>query len=226
VLKKGIDDNKDQSYVLSVMGQYELSHTLFPVGEYPKPQVRQLAAKFGLNVESKKDSQDLCFLGKNDYRDFLQIHAPEIMTEGPIMLTSGEEVGTHDGLAKYTIGQRKGLGVNSNVPLYVIAKNPYRNALIVGTRDALGRDELTATRINWMNGSSPTEPFHADVKIRYKSSVQPALVTPLSDDRVHIKFEEPLRDITPGQGAVIYRGETCLGGGIIEKFEKAETVTF
>ncbi|MDQ7026062.1 MAG: tRNA 2-thiouridine(34) synthase MnmA [Anaerolineae bacterium] len=224
VLKKGIDDNKDQSYVLSVMGQYELSHTLFPVGEYPKPEVRQLAAKFGLNVESKKDSQDLCFLGKNDYRDFLQIHAPEIMQEGAIVLTNGDEIGRHEGLAKYTIGQRKGLGVNSNVPLYVIAKNPYLNALIVGSRDELGRDELTASRLNWMNGTPPTEPFRAEVKIRYKSEAQSALITPLSDERVHIQFDEPLRDITPGQGAVIYDGENCLGGGIIEKFEKTEKI--
>jgi tRNA-uridine 2-sulfurtransferase len=224
VLKKGMDEHKDQSYVLSVMGQYELSHTLFPVGEYPKSEVRQLAAKFGLKVESKKDSQDLCFLGKNDYRDFLQIHAPEIMTAGPIVLTNGEEIGTHEGLAKYTIGQRKGLGVNSNIPLYVIAKNPYRNALIVGTQDELGQDELTAKRVNWMNGKTPDTPFRADVKIRYKASAQPALITPLPDDRVHIQFDAPLRDITPGQGAVIYDGETVLGGGIIEKFEKTEKV--
>jgi tRNA-uridine 2-sulfurtransferase len=224
-LKKGLDNNKDQSYVLSVMGQHELSHTLFPVGEYPKSEVRQLAAKFGLNVESKKDSQDLCFLGKNDYRDFLQVHAPEIMTQGPIVLTSGEQIGTHEGLAKYTIGQRKGLGVDSNIPLYVIAKNPYRNALIVGSREQLGRDELTATRLNWTSDVAPPEPFHADVKIRYKSAAQSALVTPLPDDRVHIRFDEPLRDITPGQGAVIYNGETCLGGGIIEKFEAVEGIT-
>jgi tRNA-specific 2-thiouridylase len=224
-LKKGLDDNKDQSYVLSVMGQHELSHTLFPVGEFPKSEVRQLAAKFGLKVESKKDSQDLCFLGKNDYRDFLQVHAPEIMTQGPIVLANGEQIGIHEGLAKYTIGQRKGLGIDSNIPLYVIAKNPYRNALVVGTREQLGRDELTAARLNWTSDSVPTEPFRAEVKIRYKSAAQTALVTPLPDNRVHIRFDEPLRDITPGQGAVIYDDEICLGGGIIEKFEAVEIVT-
>ena len=224
VLKKGIDENKDQSYVLSVMGQYELSHTFFPVGEYPKSEVRQLAAKFELDVESKKDSQDLCFLGQNDYRDFLQVHAPEIMKSGPIVLSNGEAIGTHQGLANYTIGQRKGLGVNSNVPLYVIAKNPYRNALIVGTRDELGQDELTAGRVNWVSGKTPVDPFRAKVKIRYKSTAQPARVTPLPDDRVHIRFDAPLRDITPGQGAVIYDGESCLGGGVIEKSEMAENI--
>lgn len=222
LLKTGIDERKDQSYVLSVMGQEELSRTLFPVGEYPKPEVRELAAKFGLNVESKKDSQDLCFLGKNDYRDFLEVHAPEIMQPGPIVLKNGEPIGTHEGLAKYTIGQRKGLGVSYAEPLYVLGKNPYRNALIVGTKDQLGRDELTASRVNWVRGEAPKKSFRAGVKIRYKASAQPALVTPLGEDRVQVKFDEPLRDITPGQGAVIYEGEICLGGGIIEKQPEGE----
>lgn len=224
VLKTGLDENKDQSYVLSVMGQYELSHTMFPIGEYPKSEVRQLAAKFGLRVESKKDSQDLCFLGNNDYRDFLQIHAPETMVEGPIVLANGEQIGTHNGLVNYTIGQRKGLGISYNEPIYVIAKNPYKNALIVGTRDQLGRDILTANRVNWVSGEAPTESFQAQVKIRYKSSAQPALVTPLGIDRFDVKFDEPLRDITPGQGAVIYDGEIVLGGGQIEKFEEKSSL--
>jgi tRNA-specific 2-thiouridylase len=137
-------------------------------------------------------------------------------------LTNGVEIGTHEGLANYTIGQRKGLGVSSNVPLYVIAKNPYRNALIVGTRGELGQDELTAGRVNWVSGETPDTPFRASVKIRYKSKAQPAQVTPLPDNRVHIQFDEPLRDITPGQGAVIYEGEICLGGGVIEKHEMTE----
>lgn len=224
LLKKGLDENKDQSYVLSVMGQYELSHALFPVGEFPKPEVRKLAAKFGLKVESKKDSQDLCFLGPNDYRDFLQVHAPEIMEAGPIVLKNGEQIGEHNGLANYTIGQRKGLGISSNVPLYVIAKNPYRNALIVGERDDLGRDNLTAARVNWVRDEAPSVPFRAEVKIRYKSNAQPALVTPIGEDRVQVQFDDPLRDITPGQGAVIYEGDICLGGGVIEKFEQPEEV--
>lgn len=222
ILKKGIDDHKDQSYVLSVMGQYELSHAMFPVGEFPKSEVRQLAAKFGLEVESKKDSQDLCFLGENDYRDFLQIHAPETMVEGSIVLSNGEQIGTHQGLVNYTIGQRKGLGVNSNVSLYVIAKNPYRNALIVGTRDELGHDELIANRVNWVSDEAPTEAFRAQVKNRYTAKAKKAIVTPLENGRFHVKFDEPLPDITPGQGAVIYDGEICLGGGQIEKFEEKE----
>ncbi|MGB1288734.1 MAG: tRNA 2-thiouridine(34) synthase MnmA, partial [Aggregatilineales bacterium] len=187
-LRTGLDDNKDQSYVLSVMGQEQLSHALFPVGEYPKSEVRELAAKFGLNVESKKDSQDLCFLGKNDYRDFLNVHAPEIMQPGPIVLKDGTVIGEHEGLARYTIGQRRGLGVSYHESLYVLAMNPYRNALIVGTRNDLGRDNLTAHRFNWTSGTAPSEPFRAGVKIRYKANAVPALVTPLSGDRIQVNF--------------------------------------
>jgi tRNA-uridine 2-sulfurtransferase len=220
-LRQGIDANKDQSYVLSVMGQEQLSHTLFPVGEYPKSEVRALAARFGLRVESKKDSQDLCFLGKNDYRDFLAVHAPEIMEAGPIVRKDGTVIGQHEGLAKYTIGQRRGLGVTSLEPLYVIGMNPYRNALIVGEKQDLGRDTLTAHRINWVSGTAPTEPFRATVKIRYKSEAYPGLVTPIGSDRMQVQFDEPLRDITPGQGAVVYHEDQVIGGGIIEKFVEA-----
>lgn len=217
LLKKGLDERKDQSYVLSVMGQAQLSKTLFPVGEYPKTEVRELAARFGLRVESKKDSQDLCFLGKNDYRDFLNVHAPEIMSPGPIVVRDGTVIGEHSGLANYTVGQRKGLGLDTNEAMYVIAMNPYRNALVVGPREDLGQMALYAHRMNWVSGQMPTEPFRAEVKIRYKAKAQPALVEPLADGRMHVQFDEPLRDITPGQGAVVYDGEACLGGGIIER---------
>ncbi len=216
-LLKGKDPRKDQSYVLCVLDQEHMAHTLFPVGEYPKPQVRELAAKFGLPTASKQDSQDLCFLGDGDYRRFLRDFSPEIMQPGPIVLKNGEVIGEHNGLANYTIGQRKGLGVTYNEPLYVIATNPYRNALIVGVRDELGQDTLTAKRMNWTSDITPDEPFKAEVKIRYKANPVPATVTPLNDDRVRIDFEDPLRDITPGQGAVVYNGDVCLGGGIIER---------
>jgi tRNA-uridine 2-sulfurtransferase len=217
-LRKGIDENKDQSYVLSVMGQYELSHALFPVGEFPKTEVRALAAKFGLNVESKKDSQDLCFLGPNDYRDFLNVHAPDILQPGPIVFKTGQVVGEHSGLANYTIGQRKGLGLSYHEPLYVLAKNPYRNALVVGTRDELGRSEFSVKRVNWVSGQTPQNAFRAEVKIRYKARTAPALIEPLQDGRAHVTLDEPLRDVTPGQGAVFYNSDICLGGGEIEPF--------
>jgi tRNA-specific 2-thiouridylase len=216
-LLKGVDDAKDQSYVLSVMGQAQLSKVLFPVGGYPKPQVREIAARFGLPTASKGDSQDLCFLGDGDYRRFLRVHAPEIMTAGPIVRRDGSVIGEHGGLANYTIGQRKGLGVTAAEPLYVIGLNPYRNALIVGTAEELGGRDLTASRVNWVAGAAPTAPFHAAVKIRYKAQPAPALITPLGDDRFHAQFDAPLRDITPGQGAVIYDGDEVLAGGVIEK---------
>lgn len=217
-LLKGLDEAKDQSYVLSVMGQAQLAKTLFPIGEYPKSEVRALAARYGLRVESKKDSQDLCFLGKNDYRDFLKLHAEDIFQPGPIVLRDGRVVGQHNGLANYTIGQRKGLGVYFPEPLYVIAMNPYRNALIVGRADELGRRELTAKRVNWVAGSAPQGVFRAQIKIRYKAAPAWAEVEALEDGRLRARFDEPLRDIAPGQGAVVYDGDICLGGGIIEPF--------
>jgi tRNA-specific 2-thiouridylase len=221
VLKKGLDDKKDQSYVLSVLGQHEMAHAMFPVGEYAKPVVRELAAKFGLPTASKHDSQDLCFLGDGDYRRFLRQHAPEVMVPGPIVRRDGSVVGEHEGLSNYTIGQRKGLGVQAAEPLYVIGMNPHRNALVIGTADELGGRELTANRVNWMRGVTPPEPFRAEVKIRYKALPVPALVEPLGDDRMRVSFDTPLRDITPGQGAVVYDGDVCLGGGIIERPQEA-----
>lgn len=217
LLKKGLDDSKDQSYVLSVMGQEQLAHALFPVGSYPKTEVRQIAERFGLPTASKKDSQDLCFLGDGDYRRFLSVHAPDVMTAGPIVRKNGEVVGEHHGLANYTIGQRKGLGIYAPDPLYVIGVNPQRNALIVGTADELGLQHLTAHRVNWVSGEVPSVPFRAEVKIRYKAKPAPALVEPLGADRMTVTFDEPVRDITPGQGAVVYAGVVCLGGGIIQR---------
>lgn len=217
LLKKGVDETKDQSYVLSVLRQNHLAHVKFPVGEYPKSEVRNIAARFGLPTASKKDSQDLCFLGGNDYRRFLAVYAPDVMQPGPIILKTGEVIGQHSGLANYTIGQRKGLGVTSAEPLYVIATNPYHNALIVGRVDELGQHTLTAKRVSWVSDQIPSKPFRAEVKIRYKAKPVPALVTPLNEERVRIEFDEAVRDATPGQGAVMYDGEICLGGGIIER---------
>jgi tRNA-uridine 2-sulfurtransferase len=221
-LLKGMDDAKDQSYVLSVMGQPELSRVMFPVGEYTKPQVRELAAKFGLPVASKHDSQDLCFLADGDYRRFLRQHSPELVGSqiarpGPIMTRDGRVLGEHTGLPDYTIGQRKGLGLASGEPLYVLGMDPNRNALIVGTADELGTDRLIAACVNWISGEVPTEPIRAEVKIRYKARPAWATITPMGADKAQVVFDEKLRDITPGQGAVFYHGDVCLGGGIITR---------
>ena len=219
LLRKGLDPVKDQSYVLSVMGQEQLSKTLFPLGEYPKTEVRRMAGELGLDAADRKDSQDLCFLGNKDYRDFLQTYAPEVMVKGPIVTSSGEALGEHQGLSNYTIGQRKGLGISHSEPLYVLAMNPYRNALVVGTRAELGRDQLEAANFNWVSGAPPDEAFRAEVKIRYRSQPQSAKLHCLANERVRIAFDEPQRDITPGQAAVVYHDDVCLGGGVIVKFE-------
>lgn len=216
-LLRGVDEAKDQTYVLSVLGQEQLSKTLFPVGSIPKPEVRALAAKFNLPVASKHDSQDLCFLPDNDYRAFLRRHNHTIAQPGPIIRRTGDVLGEHTGLVDYTIGQRKGLGVTTAEPLYVIGTDVKRNALIVGTADELGEDHLTANRFNWIGGQAPSAPIDVQVKIRYKARLAQATVIPLSPDRVEIRFVDRQRDITPGQGAVLYDGDVCLGGGIIER---------
>ncbi len=218
-LLAGLDRGKDQSYVLSVLTQDKLRHALFPVGDFTKPEVRALAGKFGLPVAHKHDSQDLCFLADGDYRRFLAQHAPDAVRPGPIRTRDGRELGRHTGLPNYTIGQRKGLGISAPEPLYVLETDAAHNALIVGTRDELGNAGLVAGRVNWVSGEAPAGPFRADVKIRYKARPAPASVTPLPDDRVRVRFDAPQRDITPGQGAVFYEGDECLGGGIIARAE-------
>jgi len=216
-LLKAADEKKDQSYVLSVMGQHQLSHAMFPLGEYTKPQVRELAKKFNLPVAERPDSQDLCFLSDNDYRRFLNDHAKGIARRGDIVDTSGKILGEHDGLPFYTIGQRKGIKIAAREPLYVIATNIERNELIVGTMKELGQTKMRVARVNWVSGVAPTSPFEAMIKIRYKAKEQRGRITPLDQDRVGVTFDEPLRDITPGQGAVFFDGEVVLGGGIIQK---------
>jgi tRNA-specific 2-thiouridylase len=215
-LLRAVDETKDQSYVLHVLTQEKLQRALFPVGDYPKAKIRQIAESFGLPTASRADSQDLCFLAGDDYRNFLTRNAPGINQPGVIETRSGKVVGRHDGLANYTIGQRKGLGVASPVPLYVIAKDAERNALMVGLADELGADGLAAKNVNWVSGESPSKPFRAEVKIRYTARPVSAEVTPLENgSRVKVRFDAPARDVTAGQAAVFYVGEEVLGGGII-----------
>ena len=209
------DDRKDQSYVLHMLNQQQLAHALFPLGELTKPEVRRLAAEFGLPVKDRPDSQDLCFLGAGDYRQFLQRNAPQVLSPGPILTRIGQQVGEHQGLAFYTIGQRKGLGVASPTPLYVLAKDLQHNALIVGSAAELGQSELLAEQINWISGCAPESPVRLQVKIRYKAIPAWAEVIPQSAGSALVRFDQPQRDITPGQAAVFYTSEVCLGGGII-----------
>lgn len=216
-LLKGVDEAKDQSYVLYVLTQRRLARLLFPVGWYTKTLARQMAAERGLPVASRHDSQDLCFLADGDYRRFLRDWAPaQAILPGPIVDSSGRRLGQHSGLPFYTIGQRKGLGIAAGQPLYVLRLEPADNAVVVGPASELGRGELTASQVNWIAGYPPSGPTPAAVKIRYRARPAPALVTPLPDGRVHVQCADPLRDVTPGQSAVFYDDEVCLGGGIIE----------
>jgi tRNA-specific 2-thiouridylase len=214
-LLRAVDRGKDQSYVLHVLNQEKLRRALFPVGEYLKTEIRAIAQKHGLATASRKDSQDLCFLAGEDYRNFLQRNAAEMLKPGEILRREGTAVGTHTGLANYTIGQRKGLGIASPVPLYVLGKDSTTNALIVGTQEELGSRELSARDVSWLSEEAPVEPFRAEVKIRYTAREAEALVTPLDGQRVHVRFDAPQRDITAGQAAVFFQGDLLVGGGII-----------
>lgn len=216
-LLKGIDSAKDQSYVLHRLGQAQLAYTLFPLGEYVKSEVREMAQTRGLPVFNRADSQDLCFLANGDYREFLSRHVPGGPPQpGPILDTTGRPLGEHQGLPYYTIGQRKGLGIAGPRPLYVLALEPSQNALIVGTAEELGRRELIAANVTYVHDHPPSHPLRITAKIRYKAPEALANLIPLPDDRALVHFDEPLRDITPGQGVVFYQGDTVLGGGTIQ----------
>ena len=216
-LLRAFDHTKDQSYVLHVLTQDKLQKSLFPIGDYPKPEIRNFARTFGLPTATRADSQDLCFLAGEDYRAFIRRNAPGIASPGLILTRDGQTLGEHTGLAYYTIGQRKGLGVSSPVPLYVLAKNSAANTLIVGPEDELGSREMTVVDINWIPGHPPAGLFRAEVKTRYTAKESPAQVTPLEGSRAEVRFDAPQRDITPGQAAVFYNGDLVLGGGLIIK---------
>jgi tRNA-specific 2-thiouridylase len=214
-LLRGVDPRKDQSYVLSVLGQKELAHAWWPLGEMTKLQVRALAASFDLAVAEKVESQDLCFLADGDYRDFLARHAPAgAIRPGPLRDSTGKVLGEHRGLPFYTIGQRKGLGLAAGEPLYVIALDAADNAVIVGPKRELGRRECAARHMHYVSGSEPGEPFRAGAKIRYKAHEAAVTVHP-QGALARVEFDEPQRDITPGQGLVLYDGEVVIGQGFI-----------
>ncbi len=223
-LFQALDKEKDQSYVLGNLTQAHLRYTLFPIGTYKKNEVRELAKTFNLPSSTRKDSQDLCFLAGTDYHKFLKRHNNSIENSGPITTTKGKLLGEHKGLAFYTIGQRKGLGISSSEAMYVIDKNIENNTLVVGSLTELGRDILVASNANWISGGTPKKPFHAAVKIRYKAPLAQAIITPLENNSFTAKFFRPIRDITPGQAAVIYNGEEVIASGIINRLDSKEVV--
>lgn len=214
-LLRGIDTHKDQSYVLHVLNQQQLSRVLFPVGTLTKSEVREVARRINLPISDRPDSQDLCFLAGDDYRNFLERHIPQNLEMGNIVNLDGVSLGTHRGLAYYTIGQRKGLGITSKYPIYVLKKELESNTLVVGEEGYLGQRQLYTVNNNWISGKQPEGSFRVQVKIRYKAREAWASVTPLGDYQTEVIFDEPQRDITPGQAAVYYDDEMVLGGGII-----------
>jgi tRNA-specific 2-thiouridylase len=216
-LLKAVDTHKDQSYVLSVMGQDELRDVLFPIGGFTKPEIREIARSRGLPIASKHDSMDLCFVADDDYRRFLQDWAAEAMQPGPIVNRNGDLLGHHQGLPSYTIGQRKGLGISgTREPMFVLELNHEQNTLVVGMQDELGIGHLTAEGVNWTH--LPATPgTQAQCKIRYRAHAVNCTLFPRENGCVDVQLAEAQRDVTPGQGVVFYNGDRCLGGGIIIK---------
>jgi tRNA-uridine 2-sulfurtransferase len=189
--------------------------------------VRQLAAARGLPTASKHDSMDLCFIADDDYRRFLRDWAASAMQPGPIVDRQGRVWGEHQGLPAYTIGQRKGLGISGAAePLFVLELDHARNTLVVGPADELGKDHLVATGVNWTLDAPPPAGTEATCKIRYKAQPAPCTLYPLPHGDVEVRFAEPLRDITPGQGAVFYDGDHCLGGGVIVRSSESQVASF
>ena len=215
-LHSGIDNSKDQSYVLSMLDQRQLQKTLLPLGSMTKNEVRACALRMKLPSAEKPDSQDLCFLGDEDYRAFLQRYRPESLTPGAIMTASGEVIGQHTGLAAYTVGQRKGIGISDRVPYYVVAKDAEKNVLIVGKSEDLQTRQFYARNFNWINGLPGDIELTADVMVRYRAIRSTADISVIDGNSVLIHLREPRRDIAQGQLAVLYSGDEILGGGIIQ----------
>jgi len=221
LLKRGRDLRKDQSYFLFSLRQDQLSRAMFPLGEKTKEDTRQVARHCHLKTADKEESMEICFVPDNDYGGFLRQARLVEAHRGEVVDTTGRVLGTHEGIEFFTIGQRKGLGIASSKPLYVLELDPELNRVIVGEEaSALDRSEFTADRCNWIAFQKPDEQFEASVKIRYSHPGTAATVTPLGGDRVSVKLHQPQRAVPPGQAAVFYRDDLVLGGGWITRTEK------
>jgi len=224
-LLRGRDLSKDQSYVLFGLRREVLSRVLLPVGDYEKPAIRDIARGLGMRVADKRDSQEICFVPDGDYaalvrrrnasRQAEQGGGDSLDRSGEVVTTAGEVVGQHTGIEQFTIGQRKGLGIAFGDPRYVIELDAAAKRVVIGTREELGRTELTASQANWLV-DPPAESFPCHVKIRYNSRLVPAEVTLAGDDRFGVQFAAPQFGVAPGQAAVCYDGDRVLGGGWIE----------
>jgi tRNA-specific 2-thiouridylase len=220
-LRRGVDAGKDQTYFLFGLTQEQLAASLFPLGGMTKPEVRALAAELGVPTAAKGDSQEICFVPNGDYAAFIEAWfrergEPPAEARGEIVDTDGRTLGEHSGIHRFTIGQRKRLGIAAGAPLYVIRTDPAAQTVVVGDNDSLLRGELEARDVNWVSIPPIDEPRRAVVKIRYKHEPAPATLLPFEDARrIAVRFDEPQRAVTPGQAAVFYEGDTLLGGGWI-----------
>lgn len=210
------ENDKDQSYVLYNLTQFQLSHTLFPLGSMKKEEVRLLAEKNNLINYKKPDSQDICFVPNGDYAGFIMSYTGIQPESGNIVSNKGNVIGKHDGIINYTIGQRRGLRISNNVPLYVIDKNAENNTITVGEKDDLYAKGLIARDLNWIFAEKPFGTMRLNAKTRYKQTEQTCEVIPTDDGKVSVEFEEKQRAVTPGQSVVFYDGDIVAGGGVIE----------
>lgn len=216
-LLRAVYRQKDQSYVLYALTQEHLARLLFPLGWLDKASVRRIAAAQGLVVADKDESQEICFIPDNDYRRFLREAASGRIERGPIVDTSGTIVGEHAGLAFYTVGQRRGIGIAARTPLYVVTLDTGSNTVVVGEEHDLWQREFTVNEVSFVSGQFPVGPMVCSAKIRYRGPEAPAVVEPLADGKMRVVMDRPQRAIAPGQAAVFYDGEEVLGGGIIER---------
>jgi tRNA-specific 2-thiouridylase len=222
-LFRGRNLQKDQSYFLWELNQEQLSRSLFPLGLMSKPEVREVARKEGLAVAEKAESQEICFVPDGNYAGFIDRYLESenaldrLPGEGEIVSPGGETLGRHNGIHRYTVGQRRGIGVQSQRPLYVLSIDSAKNRVVVGEHDELLAADFVAAGVNWIAIASPVEPVRAEVRVRYRHDPAPATIHIEPENRVRVVFDEPQRAITPGQATVFYRGDEVIGGGWITK---------
>jgi tRNA-specific 2-thiouridylase len=214
-LLRGADPDKDQSYFLFTLTQAQLSHAMFPVGHLTKPEVRAEAERLGLAVAAKPDSHEICFVADGDAGGFVERHLPAGPKDGEMVDEAGRVLGRHGGVHRFTVGQRKGLGLSSAAPLYVLKLDALRARVVVGPREALGQHELTASGVNWIAGEAPSDPLRLSARIRHRHQDAPAIVTATAGGGAAVRFDEPQIAVTPGQAVVFYDGEEVVGGGWI-----------
>ncbi len=216
MLFRGIDLQKDQSYMLYMLGQEQLASLLFPLGDKSKEQIRDIALEKKLPVADKSESQEICFIPDDDYRSFMERTCPDVTKPGDIVSTAGEVLGHHQGIAFYTVGQRKGLGLTSPEPLYVVKIDAPNNRVVVGTEQETYSSGLLAEKLNYVMGKAPESPLEIEVKVRYRAPAVPAKLYPPQEGCARLIFDQKQKAISPGQSAVFYRKEEVLGGGVIK----------